>query len=188
MIAAGTSWSDAVGAIAAIVQMLAVVTAGAWAYLKFARGRTFNHRGALEAHADLVFCGGEPALKVSVTFHNMGLSPIAFSEDTRMLYIHAVTRENWPLAANIDWGRHLKVVPIFQSDDVVDGQEAIVEEILVALPREEDVKDMPVAYRVNCRVGRRLTRKTRAAQRDPAVWSSQIVVPVAAATAPTNRG
>jgi hypothetical protein len=174
-----TSWIDVSRGVEAIVQSLAIVVGGVWAYFKFIRGHTFRQRGEFQITASLVTCGCETALKVVATFRNTGLSKIVLSEDKGSVYVFRVTKDEWPQLANISWGQHLKLARIFEEDEEVDAQESIADQVLLPLTTERDRLHLPVAYRVAGTVAARRSRVWFS--QGPFEWTAHVVLPAESA-------
>ena len=173
-------WTDTVRGIEAVVQAVAIIIGGAWAYFKFARGRTFGKRGDLEARANLVSSGSNLALKVTATFHNVGVSRIFLSPDTAVS-IYSVSQATWPYVANFDWGRPVKVTRIFEKDTEVDGQESVTNEVLIPLTAGSTPEQWPAAYRIECFVIAAPPKRRLSAWLHPKedFWTAETVVPAA---------
>ena len=104
-LAASTTWPDAAQGAGAIVQAVAILAGGGWAYFKFVHGRTFAHRGELDIRSSFVVAAGEVgALHVCVTFRNTGLSQIPLSENAKQVYTYATSGDDpeMPFQANFD--------------------------------------------------------------------------------------
>jgi hypothetical protein len=133
---AGTvTWPDAAQGVGAIVQALAILVGGGWAYFKFIRGRTFAYRGELDIESSFVKgTDAVGALRVCVTFKNTGLSQIPLNENAKQVNVYTTSAESWDPAKNVDWGAHLKLTPLFEEHDWIEAQEIVTDEVLVPVP------------------------------------------------------
>jgi hypothetical protein len=84
-------------------QVLAFLVGGAWAYLKFVKGRTFKYRAEIEITASLYSFDEEPAPVVEVTLKNTGLSRIPLSENQALVHWDWLPSSRWMAGANADW-------------------------------------------------------------------------------------
>ena len=81
VVVTAASWTEIARGVAAVVQILAIVVAGAWAYYKFVRGRTFKPRAELDLDAHILEVEDEKAISLNVDFHNTGSIRIEFPRD-----------------------------------------------------------------------------------------------------------
>jgi len=63
-------------AFANVIQSLALIAGGIWAYFKFAKGRTFRDRLTPTVNGKLVSINGSVFLNVTIQLQNVGLSRI----------------------------------------------------------------------------------------------------------------
>ena len=163
-LAASTTWPDAAQGAGAIVQAVAILVGGGWAYFKFVHGRTFAHRGELDIRSSFVAGAGDVgALHVCVTFRNTGLSQIPLSENAKQVYTYATSGDDWDPARNVDWGDYLKLTPLFGEHEWIEAQEIVTDEVLVPVPHA-------AAYRLVALVGS-ARRRTKALQ-----WTAEAVI------------
>jgi hypothetical protein len=96
MVAVAPEWTEIAKGVAAIVQIVAIVVGGSWAYYKFVRGRTFKPRAEVDIAASIVETNGEKGISLSVSFHNTGLIYIEFPTDalpTRLVRVWEPTMQ-----------------------------------------------------------------------------------------------
>jgi hypothetical protein len=162
-----TEWADG---LASVAQALAIVVGGFWAYFKFLRGRTFAARAEL-AVAAAPLPGEPPALRVTATLRNTGLSKLPLRTQAVLLYgIVPQPTEDDPVAVV---ERKLgKAKKILAAHHWVEAGETIADETVLLLPPPED----RVAWRVECLVYER--RRRPGGLR----WSASVVVPAAPGT------
>jgi hypothetical protein len=105
-------------------QVVAIVWGGAWAYLKFVRGRTFHYRAELAVDAKMVKLAEATALKVTVHVKNAGATklPLTACDVVAAVQSGTVVRK-WTEVPN-------SRIPIVlsqtvESDETVGGQELI---------------------------------------------------------------
>jgi hypothetical protein len=158
-------WTDWADGLASVAQALAIVVGGLWAYFKFLRGRTFASRAELGVAAARL-PGDVPALKVTATLKNAGLSKLPLRTQAVLLYgIEARPGDESP-AATVE--RKLgKAHKVFAAHGWVEAGETIADELVLLLPARGDV----LAWRVECRVYER--RRGEGGLR----WTASVVVP-----------
>src|SRR4051794_40475034 len=76
-----TPWTDVVRAVAAVLQVAAILVGGGWAFYKFVLGGTHKPRAELDLDAELLDRGDTTAITVNVSFHNTGARYIPFPSD-----------------------------------------------------------------------------------------------------------
>jgi len=82
-----TRTKDFAEAFASITQSLALIAGGVWAYFKFAKGRTFQERLTPTLTGRLVSIDECVFLVITMQFKNVGLSRIAFDQETSLLAV-----------------------------------------------------------------------------------------------------
>jgi hypothetical protein len=133
--AGSVTWPDAAQGIGAIVQAVAILLGGGWAYFKFIHGRTFAYRAELDVQSSFIPGTGEmAALHVCVTFRNIGLSQIPLSKNVKQIYTYATRGDDWNTARNVDWGDYLKLTPVFEEQKSIEAQEIVTDDVLVPVP------------------------------------------------------
>lgn len=163
------TWVDATKGVGDGVQAAAILVGGAWAYFKFARGRTFAYRGQLAVTGELVREEGACGLLAHVRFENTGAAQIQLSDTVKVLRAYATTGPQWRAGRNVNWGEQLILAQIFTAHGWVEAQEPIDEDVLIPVPEEMDGAAV-LAYRVECVLGSR-RRRGRAMK-----WTAQTLV------------
>jgi hypothetical protein len=179
------AWSSS---ISDLVQAAAIVIGGAWAYLKFIRGRTFRYRARLDIAVQPFTYRKDPVLRIQATMHNEGLSRIDLSlQDEKQVVIHAVLHRQWLPDINVEWeqsGSELIRTSLFQRHTWIESGETIEDELLVPVGA---ASDEVIAYRVRGIVkaptgGLRDFIKTtlrEGSRRQLQVWTDDLVLPAA---------
>lgn len=158
-------WTDWADGLASLAQALAIVVGGLWAYFKFLRGRTFASRAEL-AVAAAPLPGERPALKVTATLKNAGLSKLPLRTQAVLLFGVSArpTEENSTATVERKIGKARK---IFAAHGWVEAGETIADELVLLLPERDGL----LAWRVECRVYER--RRAEGGLR----WTASVVVP-----------
>jgi hypothetical protein len=96
----GTGWQDILKAVAPAVTAAVAVIAGAFAYAKFLRGRTFRPVAMLMLSACEVKVWDQPALRVDVSVKNSGLTALRMDEDySQRVDVFLANEATWEAAA-----------------------------------------------------------------------------------------
>src|SRR4051812_8046519 len=85
-----------------VIEILALMIGGSWAYLKFFRGRTFAPRAELTIDADLYRFDDDLALRVNVAFRNVGLSVIRMPKHGVGFKVYSLESGRWE-TGNASW-------------------------------------------------------------------------------------
>jgi hypothetical protein len=171
--------------ISNLAQAAALVIGGAWAYLKFIRGRTFKSRARLELSAERHRYEDDPALLVTVAMQNEGLSKINLSlPNEKFVRVDAISPETWMPDLTLDWDEDavlLRRVPLLQAHKWLEPGETINDHLLIplrtteaSLPDAQSSK--PIAYRVTARVTQPPRRWSRGTKGQ--TWTAVLVLPV----------
>jgi hypothetical protein len=152
-----------------IAQITAVVVGGAWAYVKFFRGRVFRPRAELHITASLAPLGADSALLAQLSMKNEGLSRIILQPDLAMVKLDVLRAKRCQSGANPAWDEDVMVSPVFRAHSWLEPGETLAEELIIAPPEAE-----AVAYRL-----RPWVRSPRRLHRDGVAWEANCVVPVA---------
>ncbi|HXN92091.1 MAG TPA: hypothetical protein VN906_11470 [Candidatus Sulfotelmatobacter sp.] len=163
-------WTKLSQLVLNVVQALAVVLAGAWAYFKFIRGRTFARRAELDVDATVETAADRHVIRLKVTFRNTGLSKIPFKAKRKIASLSATSTSHFAPGANLTW-QDVMITPIFEADEFVEAQETIQDEVLLPL----DEKGGPwLAFRLEVEVWAEPRWKRNAGTR----WIATAVLPV----------
>ncbi len=161
------SWGDWAGAVQNVVQAIALVIVGMWAYYKFVRGRTFAYRAELEVTGELVSVAKARGMRASVSLENAGASDIPLRVGAVRLYALPAHGD----AEDVDWQQVGRSVRIFSEHGWVEAQETIRDEVALRLPTTGDQVGV-LAYRVDAVVYER-----RKDARGGIRWTARVVVP-----------
>jgi hypothetical protein len=163
-------------------QVVAVIAAGAWAYWKYVRGRTFGARADLTISATLWSSVADPThagLAVSASLRNTGLSRITLAYDKKTVMVDWVPHERWMLSENeLYWGPRagIRQAVIFGDHDMVDAGEMIADEVVIPVPSPW-LSDKPLAYRVRAYVTRDHSWPVTQMKRKQYSWVAHAIVP-----------
>jgi hypothetical protein len=176
-----------------VVQMLAIILGGTWAYLKFVRGRTFKPRGELKIDGALRIFDEDPALLVQTTFTNAGLSRILLPPNQAFLLVDWLPSGYWGPGAVVwepvmmpstsredEYAASLPddtdsvelMASVFDRDRSVEPGEVITDHQLVIIPSDESA-GFPLAFRVRAIVASR----RRFMRRSSPAWTTSMIVP-----------
>jgi hypothetical protein len=98
--ASGTEWQDILKAVAPAVTAAVAVIAGAFAYAKFLRGRTFRPVPLLTLAACEVQVWRQPALRVDVSVKNIGVTALRMDKDySQRVDVFLADEATWEAAA-----------------------------------------------------------------------------------------
>jgi hypothetical protein len=179
MCTAVLNWGDVARGVAALVQIVAIVVGGGWAYYKFIRGRTFKPRAEIDLDASLVEADGHRALSVTVAFRNVGLIYIPFippppTEPIRMVSIWTAVASQ-EVGAGLVWeASSPPLVEIFKDYRGCEVGERVTDHVLVPVPAGPVPALGPwLAYRVSATIVSP-TRTGPRGGRNP--WSATMVV------------
>ena len=143
-------WSttnDLTGSIQDVVQIVAFIAGGWWAYFKFIKGRTFKESLIPVVSGRFASIDGSVYLVVSIQVKNVGLSKIEFNREGSALivfeYISSSRVEIHTVADN-----KLGAFEVLdQNDRYIEPKEIIETQRLIALPNP-----LKIAYRLDVEV------------------------------------
>ena len=140
-----TEW---IAAGAAVVQALAILVGGVWAYYKFARGQPYASRAEVRVQGMLLTSGRTRGIRVAATLQNPGETKLPIRAPS--VTAHAVLREGW--GAPPMW-HEVGFAPIFADHHWIEARETITDETVIPLPGRDGAPDGEfLAYRVECAV------------------------------------
>jgi hypothetical protein len=132
-----------------IVQLLAIILGGVWAYFKFVAGRTFRARLEPTINGKAVKHKNFTYLYLSATVKNVGLSKVMIDQDGSGLRVW-ISLEGWSkevMAA--DW-KHLGTFPIFKEHAWIEPGEVISDEQMIVVPDKN-----PISFKLELRISNR---------------------------------
>jgi len=134
-------------AFANLIQSLALIAGGVWAYFKFAKGRTFRDRLTLTGNGRFVSIDGSVFMVVTVQLKNVGLSRIAFAQKGNSLdvneYVPPQSAEIMSVPSN-----SLGTFEFFgDTDRYIEPNEIVERQTLIVLPRIS-----PIGYQLKIEV------------------------------------
>jgi hypothetical protein len=201
--ATATTWATIVTAIGSVVETLAIVVGGAFAYMKFARGRVLHARVDLDLQARELEVDGAHALLIAATVTNAGTLRITFPANvSQRLVLTLADSILWRDACNATHPEMLWTEGIHCYDQdilVVEGRrevnpdpkdpnpflepgERLRRTLLVPMPEDE-----LVAYRVSLTVTARPRLIWRTGRADS--WKTELVAAKGQSDGgPTNTG
>jgi hypothetical protein len=151
---------EVAGVINDLVTATALGVGGLWAYIKFARGRTFVYRAEPSVSSEFKDFGNTKALLIMIELKNTGLSRIPFNDVMKVVRIFGF-RSGSRDSSEPEWER-IFTGPCFQEHEWLEADENIADELLYVLPSVGSTGDQFAAYRVEVMVGakpRFFTRK-----------------------------
>jgi hypothetical protein len=171
--AAAPWWADIASGVLTIVQVVAILVGGAWAYFKFLKGRTFANRLELAVTGTQVEDQEYAGIVVATSVKNDGLSQVRFLDDLKVVSVFGLRASQWIPGMDQDWGKQLMIFTVLDGHEWIEAQETITDQVLVAVPDDSDRTDPWMAFRLVLRVasegrgGKRLK------------WTASAVVPAA---------
>jgi len=134
-----TRTKDFSEAFANVIQGLALVAGGVWAYFKFAKGRTFRDRLTLTGSGRFISIDGSVFLVATMQLKNVGLSRIAFDQKVSSLVVsNYVTSE--PAAIMSVRSNSLGTFQVFgEKDRYIEPNELLERQTLIALPHVSSI-------------------------------------------------
>jgi hypothetical protein len=101
-----------------LVQSLALIVGGAWAYLKFRRGRTFAYRADIALEGKVVDLGRRPAVMARLSFTNAGLSKLPLKQGGKVIHLYGTPATAWAPPAGLEWHRVLTTLVLTEHDSM----------------------------------------------------------------------
>jgi len=173
------NWADKAQGIANIAQTAAIAVGGAWAYMRYVRGRTYHRRLELQIGSEMVTVSDRHLLRVHLAISNTGAATLPLA--ARRVTIACATRDLWHDAQTIGgaavvlW-RDIGWAPILDAHARIEAQETITEDTVVPVPLPpEQLVDIG-AYRVSVSV----SATPRRWRRSTTTWDAQTVVLITA--------
>lgn len=155
-----------------VLQGVAIIAAGAFAYYKFIRGRTFHRRAELTADASLL-SAASPMLRVKTTLKNTGGANIPLRAKT--IRVDSFRQGDTDEKGRPEW-REIAHAPAFKDHDWIESVETINDEVVIPLPV---LTDDIVALRATCIVyEQRKQRWYKRRRGGGTTWTGKSVVPV----------
>jgi hypothetical protein len=116
--------------IKTVIETIAVIVGGVWAYYKFFKGRTFRPRLELSVSARVAESKGLTNVFASVQLKNVGMSKVEISQKGTALRVLATdpTKTDGPAA----W-EHAVTVGVFESHRWIEPGEPIADQALVSI-------------------------------------------------------
>lgn len=130
-------WSrtkDFTEALSNVVQVLALIAGGSWAYFKFAKGRTFQESLTPTIAARFALIGEQMFLVVSVQIKNVGLAKVDFNHSGSALILFEYTV---PVVEEIHTvaDRRLTSFDVFsEKDRYIEPNEIIESQRMISVP------------------------------------------------------
>ena len=118
-----------------LTQSLALIVGGAWAYLKFLRGRTFAYRADITLAGEVVDLGQWPAVMAHLAFTNTGLSKLPLKQGGKVIHLYGTPATEWAPPAEPEWHRVVTTL-VFAEHDWVEPGETVTEDVLLPLPAD----------------------------------------------------
>jgi hypothetical protein len=116
------------------IRIAALFIAGAWAYMKFVKGRVYYPRLELDVSGDAHVRDDHATLAVSIKVKNVGLSRVDIRQSGTGLRISAAEERSPKIMIAAEW-RHLGTFPILESHAWIEPGEPVGEDRLIILPK-----------------------------------------------------
>jgi hypothetical protein len=176
------TWASTWGTVAQIVQAVALLVGGAFAYMKFARGRVLHARLEIDAEAREVSIAGVPSLHIATTITNAGSLRVSFTPDCNQgLSVRLADQELWSDAethGEVLWSEGISCwnqglltrEGIREGDATLEPGERIMRSLLIPLPQCDWVA---------CRLAMEVEARPRFIFRvgPQSTWTSELVAP-----------
>jgi hypothetical protein len=159
----------------ACVQILAVIVAGIWTYLRFIRGRVYYLRADVKVSCDLLSAGAnDKALRIRVAVTNVGDSNITLTQESSRVFVTflpAAMAMSAVSSTRLDAWQPLPGgnVGMLSEQADLEAREAVRDEILVPLPPAAS-SGYPRAYRITATIAAPAKKNRRQ------VWLDRCVV------------
>ncbi|MBS0641537.1 MAG: hypothetical protein JSS43_16850 [Proteobacteria bacterium] len=115
-----------------LIQLIAVITAGLWAYMKFVKGRIFYPRLEVSISGTAVLRGDFTTLMAVLKVKNVGLSRIDIRQEGTALRVLAASEAKPAVILAPDW-KHLGTFSVFERHGWVEPGETIEEHKLLVV-------------------------------------------------------
>lgn len=125
-----SAFSAALGNIKTIVETVAVIVGGFWAYYKFFRGRTFEARLELAISGRASEAKGVTNVLISVQMKNVGLSKVGISQEGSA--IRVFTTDPAKAEGVAEWQRAI-TVGVFEKHGWIEPGETITDQALISV-------------------------------------------------------
>jgi len=138
---------DFTGAIQDVVQILAFIAGGWWAYFKFIKGRTFQESLTPAVAGRFVSLDGAMYLVATIQIKNVGSSKIDFDREASALILYEYTASSDPeIHAVVD--KRLTSFAVFKEKDrYIEPNEGIEVQRFIAIP-----SSLNLAYRLEVEI------------------------------------
>jgi hypothetical protein len=130
------AFSNWVGTVKSVCEILAILVGGAWTYLNYFRGRVYKPRLECLVDASVEKHSGHRFLKVIVTVRNIGLArvPIQQKGTALLIYSASTTNRDRSFPSLVEWKEPVAAFDVFTGQKWVEPSEPIAESLMVALP------------------------------------------------------
>jgi hypothetical protein len=129
-----TSTKDFTDAFANVIQCLALIAGGVWAYFKFAKGRTFQDRLTSTVGGKFVSLDRSVFLVVTTQLQNVGLSRIALDQELSSLVVFEYVPSPADEILRVKNKRLTSFRVFGDQDRYIEPNEIIERQTLIALP------------------------------------------------------
>ena len=130
-----TRTKDFTEAFANVIQSLALIAGGVWAYFKFAKGRTFRDRLTPSVSGKFVSIDEAIFLIVSIQLENVGLSRIAFDQKASSLFVFEYIASEVEEILRVKNNQLISFQVFGDKDRYIEPNEITERQTLIALPR-----------------------------------------------------
>lgn len=130
-----TRTKDFTDAFANVVQSVALIAGGVWAYFKFAKGRTFQDRLIPTVNAEFVLIDGSVFLVVTTQTKNVGSARIAFNPKASTVKIFEYILSDTSQIVSVETKRLGSFTVLGDEDKYIEPNEVVQRQSLIVLPR-----------------------------------------------------
>ena len=124
--------------IKTLLEIVAILAAGTWAYCRFLKGRLFDHKLDIELAGEFFSVEGKMHVLARICIKNSGFTRISFQNDICVLRVYVPkTRTKQSFTDAIEWHR-TATIPILV-DKWIEPSETIHEEHLLFVADHENV-------------------------------------------------
>jgi len=134
-----TRTKDVTETLSNVIQSLALVGGGVWAYFKFAKGRTFRDRLTPKVSGRFVSIDGSVFLVATAQIQNVGLSNIAFSPQASALIVFEYVSTEAEQIVSVRTKRLTSFGVFGETDRSIEPNEILTRQSLIALPGASNI-------------------------------------------------
>lgn len=124
-----------------IVEAMAILVGGIWAYFRFVKGRTCRMRTEISLSGEWIVVNGLDLLQTRVSIKNIGSSKVGLIQRGTGLRVSVLSEEQAEPPGRAQW-RSLRVFIIFEEHEWIEPEETVSDEVLLNLNCAEPVSTL----------------------------------------------